>query len=68
MVHAFNPSFWEAKAGSLSLRPAQSAELVLGQPELHKGSLVSREKKKEKSYTFDSHPPLGGCLKQGLNN
>ena len=33
VTHTFNPSTWEAKAGgSLSLRPAWSAESVPGQP------------------------------------
>jgi hypothetical protein len=35
VVHAFNPSTWEAEAGGfLSSRPAWSTELVLGQPGL----------------------------------
>ena len=40
MAHTFNPSTWEAKAGiSLSSRPAWSTEIVLRQPELHRGTL-----------------------------
>jgi hypothetical protein len=40
VVHAFNPSIWEAEAGgSLSSRPAWSTEWVPGQPGLHRETL-----------------------------
>ena len=40
VAHAFNSSVWEPEAGrSLSLRPAWSAELVPGQPGLHRETL-----------------------------
>ena len=46
VVHAFNPSPWEAEAGRfLSLRPACVLEQVLGQPELH-GEILSQTKTK----------------------
>jgi hypothetical protein len=46
MVHAFNPSTQVAEAGgSLSLRPAWSAEGVLRQPKLHR-EILSQKKKK----------------------
>ena len=48
MVHAFNPSTWEAEGGgSLSLRLAWSTECVPGQPEPHRETL-SEKKEKEK--------------------
>jgi hypothetical protein len=44
VVHAFNPSTWEAEAGGfLSLRPAWSTERVPGQPGLYRETL-SRKK------------------------
>jgi hypothetical protein len=40
VVHAFNPSTWEAEAGEfLSSRPAWSTEWVPGQPGLHRETL-----------------------------
>jgi hypothetical protein len=49
VVHAFNPSTWEAEAGRfLSSRPAWSTKLVPGQPELHRESL-SQKKQKQKT-------------------
>jgi hypothetical protein len=48
LMHAFNPSTWEAEAGGfLSSGPAWSTEWVPGQPGLHRETL-SREKKKKK--------------------
>ena len=45
IVHAFNPSTWEAEAGgSLSLRLAWSALLVPGQPEAQSETLFYRNK------------------------
>jgi hypothetical protein len=45
MVHAFNPSTWEAEAGGfLSSRPAWSTELVSGQPRLHRETLSRKNK------------------------
>jgi hypothetical protein len=47
MVHAFNPSTWEAEAGGfLSSRPAWSTECVPGQPGLHRETLSQKKKKK----------------------
>jgi hypothetical protein len=49
VVHAFNPSTWEAEAGRfLSLRPAWSTKWVPGQPGLHRKTL-SRKTKKQKT-------------------
>ena len=54
VVHAFNPSTWEAEAGSLSSRPAWSKEQVPGQPELHKETLSQKTtKNKTKSYLLN---------------
>jgi hypothetical protein len=45
VVHAFNPSTWEAEAGGfLSLRPAWSTEWVPGQPGLHRETLSRKTK------------------------
>jgi hypothetical protein len=49
MVHAFNPSTWEAEAGGfLSSRPAWSTKLVPGQPGLHRETLSQKNKQKTK--------------------
>jgi hypothetical protein len=49
VVHAFNPSTWEAEAGEfLSSRPAWSTEQVPGQPGLHRETLSRKTKKKKK--------------------
>jgi hypothetical protein len=48
VVHAFNPSTWEAEAGRfLSLRPACSIELVPGQPGLHRETLSLKQTNKQ---------------------
>jgi hypothetical protein len=48
VVHAFNPSYWEAEAGGfLSSRPAWSTEWVPRQPGLHRGTLSRKKQKKE---------------------
>jgi hypothetical protein len=48
VVHAFNPSTWEAEAGgSLSSRPAWSTEWVPGQPGLHRETLSRKNQKKK---------------------
>jgi hypothetical protein len=45
VVHAFNPSTWEAEAGgSLSLRPVLSTKCVPGQPRLHRETLSQKTK------------------------
>jgi hypothetical protein len=57
VVHAFDPSTWEAEAeagGFLSSRPAWSTEWVPGQPGLHRETLsrkTEEKKKKKKSLT-----------------
>ena len=52
VVHAFNPSIWEAEAGRfLSSRLAWSTEWVPGQPELHRETL-SRKTKQNKKKAF----------------
>jgi hypothetical protein len=52
VVHAFNPSTWEAEAGRfLSSRPAWSTKGVPGQPGLHRETL-SRKTEKEKRFIF----------------
>jgi hypothetical protein len=49
VVHAFNPSTWEAEAGEfLSSRPAWSTEWVLGQPGLYRETLSRKTKMKTK--------------------
>jgi hypothetical protein len=49
VVHAFNPSTWEAEAGGfLSSRPAWSTERVPGQPGLHRETLSQKTKQKTK--------------------
>jgi hypothetical protein len=55
VVHAFNPSTWEAEAGGfLSLRSAWSTEWVTGQPGLHRETLsrIKQTKKRIASGTF----------------
>jgi hypothetical protein len=50
VVHAFNPSSWEAEAGGfLSSRPAWSTEWVPGQPGLHRETLSRKTKQKTKT-------------------
>jgi hypothetical protein len=50
VVHAFNPSTWEAEAGKfLSLRPAWSTELVPGQPGLYRETLVLKKQKNKQT-------------------
>ena len=45
VAHIFNPCTWEAEAGgSLSSRPASSAEQVPGQPGLHRETLSGKPK------------------------
>ena len=54
------PSTQEAEAGGfLSSRAAWSAELVLGQPELHREILTPKTKKKTKTKTKKSCGHLG---------
>ena len=49
VVHAFNPSNWEAEAGGfLSSRPAWSTEWVPGQPEQYRETLSQKTKRKKK--------------------
>jgi ABC-type phosphate/phosphonate transport system substrate-binding protein len=49
VVHAFNPSTWEAEAGRfLSLKLAWFTELVPGQPWLHRETLSQKKKKTRK--------------------
>ena len=48
MVHAFNPSIWEAETdGFLSSRQAWSTELVPGQPRLHRETLSQKQTNKQ---------------------
>jgi hypothetical protein len=48
VVHAFNPSTWEAEAGGfLNSRTAWSTELVPGQPGLHRETLSRKTKTKQ---------------------
>jgi hypothetical protein len=57
VVHAFNPSTWEAEAGGfLSSRPAWSTKCVPGQPGLHRETL-SGKKKQQQQIVY-----LGFCL------
>jgi hypothetical protein len=45
VMHAFNPSTWEAEAGGfLSSRPAWSTKWVPGQPELYRETLPRKTK------------------------
>jgi hypothetical protein len=49
VVHAFNPSTWEAEAGEfLGSRPAWSTKWVPGQPGLYRETLSQKTKKKKK--------------------
>jgi hypothetical protein len=46
VVHAFNPSIWEAEGGRfLSLRTAWSTKCVPGQPGLYREALSLKSKK-----------------------
>jgi hypothetical protein len=46
VVHAFNPSTWEAKADRfLSLKPTWSTEWVPGQPILHRETCLEKPKR-----------------------
>jgi hypothetical protein len=59
MVHAFNPSTWEAEAGGfLSSRPAWSTKWVPGQPGLHRETLSRGEKTKLKVTRWWWSTPL----------
>jgi hypothetical protein len=50
VVHAFNPSTWEAEAGEfLSSRPAWSIKWVPGQPGLYRETLSRKTKTKTKT-------------------
>jgi hypothetical protein len=50
VLHAFNPSTWEAEAGGfLSLRPAWSTKQVPGQPGLHRETLSQNKTKQNKT-------------------
>jgi hypothetical protein len=52
VVHAFNPSTWEAKAGGfLSLRPAWSTEWVPGQPGLYRETLSRKNNSNNNNKT-----------------
>jgi hypothetical protein len=49
VVHAFNPSTWEAEAGEfLSSRPAWSTKWVPGQPVLYRETLSQKQNKTNK--------------------
>jgi hypothetical protein len=49
VVHAFNPSTWEAEAGGfLSSRPAWSPKWVPGRPELYRETLSQKTKQNKK--------------------
>jgi hypothetical protein len=47
VLHAFNPSTWEAEAGGFLTRSAWSTELVPGQPRLHRETLSQKNNKKK---------------------
>ena len=50
VAQAFNPSTWEAEAGRfLSLSPAWSTEWVPGKPGLHRETLSSKKKPKQRN-------------------
>jgi hypothetical protein len=52
MVHAFNPSIWEAETdGFLSSRQAWSTELVPGQPRLHRETMSQKQNKTKQNKT-----------------
>jgi hypothetical protein len=51
VVHAFNPSTWEAEAGRfLSSRPAWSTKWVPGQPGLYKETLSQKKNQNKKTW------------------
>jgi hypothetical protein len=70
VVHAFNPSTWEAEAGGfLSSRPAWSTEWVPGQPGLYRETLSQKQKKNKKKTKKKKKNGGGGwgdgmCLQQ----
>ena len=44
VAHAFNPSTWEAEAGTpMNLRPTWSTEWVSGEPELQRETLFQNK-------------------------
>jgi hypothetical protein len=52
VMHAFNPSTWEAEAGGfLSSRPAWSTKWVPGQLELHRETLSWKKNKTKQNKT-----------------
>jgi hypothetical protein len=71
VVHAFNPSSWEAEAdGSPSWRSAWATEQVPGQPGLHRETVFEKTKpqdtNKQKSHkltcAFAPQPPFRSLL------
>jgi hypothetical protein len=51
VVHAFNPSTWEAEAGEfLSSRPAWSTKWDPGQPGLHRETLSQKQTNQRKVW------------------
>jgi hypothetical protein len=68
VVHAFNPSTWEAEAGGfLSSRPAWSTDCVPGQPELHRET-PSQEKKTKQNKKKNKNPQTNKQKNQNNNN
>jgi hypothetical protein len=60
VVHAFNPSTWQAEAGGfLNSRPAWSTKLVPGEQEIYRETLSWKKKKEERKkkiiLTTDYH-------------
>jgi hypothetical protein len=67
VVHAFNPSTWEAKAGGfLSSKPAWSTERVPGQPELHRETLSWETKKIKQQQQQQQQQPSHTLIKPKL--
>jgi hypothetical protein len=61
VVHAFNPSTWEAEAGGfLSSRPAWSTEWAPGQPGLHRETLSQIPPSPKQTNKLANDQSIGG--------
>jgi hypothetical protein len=66
VVHAFNPSTWEAEADRfLSSRPAWSTKRVPGQPGLYRETLSRKNKQTKSVYAPEEGATPGpGCIRK----
>ena len=68
MVHAFNPSTWEAEVGRfLSSRPAWSTKWIPGQPGLHRVNPVSKKQNNFLSSWLSSFLPSFSSSQKNLS-